>query len=86
MDEERPLAHGERLDEALDETAMDVVGALARSVLKHAEAVNDDIDAMLREQASEHGGFECGDGTFDVSVLKACLLRFREPARHWQDR
>jgi len=68
-----------RGQQALDEIAMHGACVAARTVLQHAEAVDDDIDFAFADQPRQRGGIHRHDGHFEIEG--AGLLRRRQMPR-----
>ena len=76
---DRTAAVADRLQQARDEIAMHRAGVAARTVLEHAEAIDDDIDGMLADQARQRGRIHRQDRQFEIEG--AHLLRGRQMPR-----
>jgi hypothetical protein len=76
---DRAAAIADRLQQPRDEIAMHGTGIAAGSVLQHAEAIDDEIDAVLPDQPRQRRCIHRHDRQFQIE--RACLLRGRKPPR-----
>ena len=75
---DRPFALAQSLQQPCDEIAMHGRRVAARAVLQHAEAIDDDIDAMFAQQPRQRRRVHRHDGQFEIEragYCDACSLR-----------
>ena len=78
----RMIGSLDRLDETRNESSVDVLGASARSVLKHSHAVDNDVGVQAGDELSELVGAQRDERTFDDIIFEGVSLPAGEPARH----